>query len=77
MVGPVTLHGLTIVRGGSSRACPVRPVNDATWRRWMCAYICEQRAALGGAPASVQEDNAEWPRLLRSTRRRAAVSSGA
>ncbi len=26
-----------------------------------------------GAPASVQEDNAEWPRLLRSTRKRAAV----
>ena len=28
------------------------------------------------ATASVQEDNAVWPRSLRSTRRRAAASSG-
>lgn len=67
-------------RGRSSRA--IRPGRRTSLSPGSGVRRCVEQAVIRdrttvAAAVSVQEDNAVWPRSLRSTRRRAAVSSGA
>ena len=65
---PLVARDESRAAGGAGRRGLIRPDRRARTR---AAVVLE------GANNTVQEDNAEWPRLSRSTRMRAAVSSGA